>query len=146
MDQREYDDYRSANDSIRNRIADMCDALDEQRAQVPEAFAELARTRIEARSADGLMRVTVDGRGTVTAIELDPAALSFGAGKLSRLLTEVARAAAREAEERSREIATPLLAAGETIPDLPDLVPGAPSLSELFDSGRPEATGEQDPR
>ncbi|MBF6317480.1 YbaB/EbfC family nucleoid-associated protein [Nocardia cyriacigeorgica] len=124
----------------------MSDELDEQRACVPEAFAELARARCEARSADGLVRITVDGRGALTDVHLDPAALKAGAEQLGRVLTEVGRQAARRAAELTREIAAPLLAPGETMPDLPELVPGAPSLIELFDAGSPDHTGDAQTR
>ncbi|MQY24381.1 YbaB/EbfC family nucleoid-associated protein [Nocardia macrotermitis] len=130
MDRWEQEGLRAANHGIRNQVEDVLDAYEAQRAHLSEVQAKLATARATAKSADGLVEVTVDSSGVLTDVRFEPKALRGKPEQLGRSVTEAGREAARRAQEQARTIMAPIAAAAEGMPDLPDLVPGAPSLRE----------------
>ncbi|MBY8862746.1 YbaB/EbfC family nucleoid-associated protein [Nocardia sp. CA2R105] len=130
MDRWEQEGLRTANRGIRNQVEDVLDAYEEQRALLPEVQAKLAAARASATSADGLVEVTVDTAGVLTEVRFEPKALRSNREQLGRSVTEAGREAARRAQEQARAILAPIAAAADGMPDLPDLVPGSPSLRE----------------
>ncbi|MEU1983253.1 YbaB/EbfC family nucleoid-associated protein [Nocardia sp. NPDC019395] len=136
MDSRQRADFRSATDELRDRVHGMLEAFDRQRTQLADIQAQLDQLSVRAESADHGVQVTVDSAGRVVEVVVTPAAMRVAAEQLSRMLTETIRAAADSVHERRQELlaASPMDAAG--IPDLPDLLPGAPSLRDTFGPGR----------
>ncbi|MDR7169055.1 DNA-binding protein YbaB [Nocardia kruczakiae] len=116
----------------RMEINHMLDVYEEQKARLTEIHAHLDSVRIQARSVDGTVEVSVDSAGIVTGITLQPAALRNKPDDLARKLTEVIREAATHAEKYTLDAMTPVTEIVGTLPDLPDLIPGAPSLREPF--------------
>ncbi|WP_227999530.1 YbaB/EbfC family nucleoid-associated protein [Nocardia australiensis] len=131
MEQWERDGLRSANFGMRNQVEFILDALAEQRAQVTEVYEQLATVRATASSADGLVTVTVDGAGVLTDVQFAQEAFRSTPEKLGRAVTEAGQNAARLANEQNQTITAPITAGADAMPDLPDLVPGAPSLREV---------------
>ncbi|MEU6828528.1 YbaB/EbfC family nucleoid-associated protein [Nocardia beijingensis] len=84
----------------------------------------------EARSPDGYVTVAVDFTGVVTEVRLDPAALRTPPERLAAIVTETARAAARLAHQQVTETITPISDIVGSMPELAELLPGAPSLRE----------------
>ncbi|MGY4098713.1 YbaB/EbfC family nucleoid-associated protein [Nocardia sp. R16R-3T] len=130
MDRWEREGLRSANFGIRNQVDHILDALAEQRAQLAEVRRQLDAARYSATSPDGLVEVTVDTAGILADVRFTAAAMRSTTEQLGRSVTEAGRAAARRAQEQTRQMLAPVAAAADAIPDLPDLIPGAPSLRE----------------
>ncbi|WP_406235152.1 YbaB/EbfC family nucleoid-associated protein [Nocardia sp. NBC_01009] len=131
MEQWECDGLRSSNFGMRNQVDFILDALAEQQAQVTEVYEQLAAVRATASSADGLVTVTVDGGGVLTDVQFAQEALRSTPEKLGRSVTEAGQEAARLANEQNAAITAPIAAGADAMPDLPDLVPGAPSLRDV---------------
>jgi DNA-binding protein YbaB len=128
MDDWEREGLRSANFGMRNQVDHLLDQLDEQRACLAVAQEKLDAARCTAKSADGLVEVTTDASGVVTDVQFSVEAVRSTPEQLGRSVTEAARSAALLARQQTVEIMAPLTAVTDAMPDLPDLVPGAPSL------------------
>jgi DNA-binding YbaB/EbfC family protein len=63
--------------------------------------SELAAKTVEASAGAGMVRVTVDGRGTVRSLEIDPDAF---AGRDAELLSDLVLAAIAEAQRRAADL------------------------------------------
>lgn len=63
---------------------------------------ELANRTVQAAVAGGLVKVTVDGRGLVRSLAIDPAALD---GRDAELLSDLVLSAVGEAQRRAQEMA-----------------------------------------
>ena len=63
--------------------------------------SELAAKTVEASSGAGLVRVTVDGRGTVRSLDIDPDAF---AGRDAELLADLVLSAIAEAQRRAAHL------------------------------------------
>ena len=63
--------------------------------------SELAAKTVEASSGAGLVRVTVDGRGTVRSLDIDPDAF---AGRDAELLADLVLSAIAEAQRRAADL------------------------------------------
>lgn len=114
------------------------DAYEDQIAQLAQIRAHLDTVRIEACSVDNHVKVAVDSTGVVTEIQLERPAMRVKPDELARKLTEVAREAAGYAEKYTAEALAPVSEIVGAMPDLPDLVPGAPSLRGPDIPGDPE--------
>ncbi|MEV2218651.1 YbaB/EbfC family nucleoid-associated protein [Nocardia vinacea] len=130
MDRWEREGLRSANFGIRNQVDHILDTLAEQRASLAEVQQRLETMRSTATSADGLVEVTVDNSGVLIDVQFTADALRSTAEQLGRSVTEAGREAARRAREQTEQLLAPVVSATEAMPDLPDLVLGAPSLRE----------------
>jgi DNA-binding YbaB/EbfC family protein len=62
---------------------------------------ELAGRSVEAQAGAGLVRVTVDGRGTVRSVHIDPTAFE---GRDAELLSDLVLSAVAEAQRRAAEL------------------------------------------
>ncbi|MFJ1460650.1 YbaB/EbfC family nucleoid-associated protein [Nocardia sp. N2S4-5] len=134
MERWEQDALRSANYGMRNQVDHMLDLLADQRTQLAAVQQQLDTARFTATSPDGSVEVTVDASGVLTDVRFSENALRGTAEQLSTSVTETGRAAARQAQEQTRQLLTPL---ADAMPDLPDLVPGAPSLRDPVDADMP---------
>ncbi|WP_433710549.1 YbaB/EbfC family nucleoid-associated protein [Nocardia sp. CA-084685] len=128
MDHWEREGLRAANFGIRNQVENILDALAEQRAHQAEAKRKLDTARCSASSSDGLVEVTVDNSGVLIDVRFTANAAHSTAEQLGRSVTEAGREAARRMREQAAQILDPVAAGVRTMPDLPDLVLGAPSL------------------
>ncbi|MCP9625440.1 YbaB/EbfC family nucleoid-associated protein [Nocardia otitidiscaviarum] len=135
MERWEKDSLRAGDHAIRNRVNNILDAVDEQHARLARVVEQLDAVRCTATSADGLVEVTVDVAGVLTDVRFAAGALRNEPEKLAASVTQAGRAAARLAHDRHRELLAPVAGAAEHLPDLPDLVPGAPSLREPDEPG-----------
>lgn len=68
--------------------------------RLQELQHELADKTFEAQSGGGLVRVTVDGKGTVRRLELDPAVFE---GRDAELLADLILGAVAEGQRRAAE-------------------------------------------
>lgn len=126
-------ELRSRNDALRAQVDSMLAALDRQQQHMAEVTERLARATTEARSADGLVRVVVNAAGIPTQVHLDPEAFKRSRPeRLGESMVEAAQAAAHRAAESTRAAIAPVQEIAARMPDLSDLVPGAPSLRALL--------------
>ncbi|MEV5834894.1 YbaB/EbfC family nucleoid-associated protein [Nocardia sp. NPDC052112] len=133
MDRWEREGLRSANFGMRNQVEYILDALAEQRTKRDEVQPKLDTARATATSADGLVEVTVDNSGVVIDVRFAANAARSTPEKLGRSVTEAGREAARSMREQTTQLLAPVAAAVHAMPDLPDLVLGAPHLRKPRD-------------
>lgn len=118
----------------------MLSALERQQQHMLDASERVSTISARSWSADGLVRVTVNAAGIPTEVHLDPE--SFKRSRPDRLgvsMAQAAQAAARQAALLVQEAIAPIQQIAGQLPDLPDLVPGAPSLRELLNPLQPQA-------
>jgi DNA-binding protein YbaB len=78
-------------------------AAEAQQARLEQAMAAARERTYEAESADGEVRVTVDGRPRVTKVHVSARAVRSGPGPLGAAIMEAANAAVRVAREGANE-------------------------------------------
>ncbi|MFI5535470.1 YbaB/EbfC family nucleoid-associated protein [Nocardia sp. NPDC051900] len=127
MDRWEREGLRSANNGMRNQFEHLLDSFERQQGRLADVFRELENARTQASSPDQSVEVTVDAAGVLTDLRLTAAAMRQTPEQLSRVIVEVALAAAHQAKQQAEALAAPL----DDLPDLPDISPGAPSLNEI---------------
>ncbi|MFZ2175550.1 MAG: YbaB/EbfC family nucleoid-associated protein [Rhodococcus sp. (in: high G+C Gram-positive bacteria)] len=129
----ESDDRRARNDDLRCRIDSMLDTLQRQRQDLDFARVGIAGITGEGFSADGLVRVGVDAAGVLTGVTLASDAFRRTTPEhLGRSMTAAAQQAVAEARSRTAELMAPVLDARGELPDLSEIVPGAPGLHDLL--------------
>ncbi|ONM46611.1 YbaB/EbfC family nucleoid-associated protein [Nocardia donostiensis] len=125
MDQQRREELLSVNSALLNQVHDMMDTFAQQQTRLGEVREQLDELRVQATSSDQAVTVTVDAVGSVVEVRITPAAMRSTAEQLGQLVTGVAQEAARSAKQQADALLEPLT---EGMPDLPDIVPGAPSL------------------
>lgn len=79
---------------------------DELAERLREANERIARIRVSAESEDGLVTATVDARGRLDALEIDPRVYrNTDSGALAERVLDAARAAAEQADRQVAECA-----------------------------------------
>jgi DNA-binding protein YbaB len=97
-----------------------------------DAQAEIAAMSGVASSPDGNDVVTVDSTGVLDRLDLGPRAFDrVTPDQLAQTITQVTRRAAQDVRERVNAHMAPLTSEDGVL-DLPDVVPGAPSLKDIF--------------
>ena len=91
-------------------------------AKLQEAQARLAETAVEGQAGGGMVKVTLQGSGQLTAVELDDSLLRSGEGEIVSDLIVAAHADAKRKLDAAqaalmKEVAGPL--AGSGIPGMP---------------------------
>ncbi len=75
----------------------------QMQGRLQQIQADLATRQIEASAGAGLVRVVVDGRGTVRSVVIDPAAFE---GRDAELLGDLVLGAVADAQRRAAELAS----------------------------------------
>ena len=117
------------NAAMRDKIGDLLDTYHKQTERLQEA--QQARSALSARltSPDGLVEVTVDSSGMMTGLKIAPSAFERSRpDALSRMILDLTRRGAIQVRQQANDLMKPLT---EGLPDLSDLVAGAPSLAAL---------------
>lgn len=114
------------NAAMREQVEQMLSDLQRRTEGLREAQAATAEVTGEATSTDGRVRASVDADGMLGDLRLAPSAFDRTTPEaLARTIGEVVQQATADARARVAETLAPFTEAGV---DLPDLVPGAPSL------------------
>jgi len=103
-------------------LVGMLKSAKEMQAQMAKLQAELASRRYGGEAGGGIVRATVDGKGTLVDVKIDPQA-----AKDIELLEDLVKAAVGAATAKSQEaMKTEMasLAGGLNIPGLTDMVGG----------------------
>ncbi|GAA3841373.1 YbaB/EbfC family nucleoid-associated protein [Saccharothrix violaceirubra] len=126
------DALAARNARLRDTVDGLMRDLRERTDGLREAQEEIAGMAGEASSADGTVTARVDSTGLLDRLDLSSRAFERTTPEqLARVITQVVREAAGGVRERVSARMTPLTS-DETMVDLPDLVPGAPSLRDMF--------------
>lgn len=132
---------RARDNALRADVDELLATFERQRRGLAEAQARLASMTVTAWSSDNLVRVESNTAGVPVRVRLDPEAFKRSTPeKLGRSITEAVQAAARQATEAAEQAYAPVEEVAGGVPDLPDLVPGAPSIRALVDSLFPDPT------
>ena len=137
---------RHSNSALRAQVDAMLEGLQAQTEALAAAQGAVATATAEAESPDGLVRVTVDAAGAVLSVRVEPSAFTRTTpDRLAESVTAAARAAAADVRERVAEALAPVTAFAAGLPDLPDLVPGAPTMRNLVPTVATEFTSATTP-
>lgn len=94
----------------REHIDELTERYRTLRSGVADAQRRMAELTATARDADGRISVTVDERGRLTSVQLDPAAArSLPADELGALIVAASRAAAAQIDARREALLAPVL-------------------------------------
>ncbi|MBF6165064.1 YbaB/EbfC family nucleoid-associated protein [Streptomyces gardneri] len=133
------DATQPSTDALRDQVDSLLEVFEQQRRDLADAQSAIASTTVTAWSSDNLIRVVSNAAGVPVEVHVEPEAFKRSTpDKLGHSITEAVQAAARLALEATRQAVAPIEASGEGIPDLSDLVPGAPSIRDLVRTMFPE--------
>jgi DNA-binding protein YbaB len=130
----DFDSERLAerNAELRHQVDGMLGELRRRTEELKEAQERMSQLTGEARSQDGVVTARVDMTGALTSLTLSPRAFDQGTPEqLAAQITKVVKQAAGSVRGEVQREASQFTDSQDMI-DLPDLVPGAPSLRELF--------------
>ncbi|MBB5803816.1 DNA-binding protein YbaB [Saccharothrix ecbatanensis] len=134
------------NAAMKEQVNGLLDTFNRQAEMLREAQVAAAQTTASLTSKDGLVRASVDSSGVLTHLEFAPSAFERSTPEaLARSVLQLAREGASQVKQQVNDLMSPLT---EGLPDLSDLVEGAPSLSALlprFDAPPPPATTDDTP-
>jgi DNA-binding protein YbaB len=126
------DQLAARNAELRGTLDTLMRELKQRTDGLRDAQAAIAAMSGVASSPDGNVVVTVDSTGVLDKLELGPRAFDrVTPEQLAQTITQVARKAAMNVREQVNAQMAPLTSE-EGVVDLPDIVPGAPSLKDIF--------------
>ncbi|NUS44852.1 MAG: YbaB/EbfC family nucleoid-associated protein [Mycobacteriaceae bacterium] len=134
MEEWERQQYLSRNSEVINQVAEMEAAFHRQQGEMAEALRKLGQARIRVKSADRLVELVANTSGIVTELSLSPDAFRHNTPeRLARSINEAIQAGAAAAARAREEYLAPVIEAAGDVPDLDELIPGAPSLRQWRD-------------
>jgi hypothetical protein len=117
---------------LRGKVDELLTDLNSRTERLREAQRTAAALSATVTSTDRRIRVSVDATGMVTELWLAPTAFDHSRPDvLARALGDLIRQATMRVRGQRAEVLRPLT---ENLPDVSDLVPGAPSLREMLPS------------
>ncbi|ONI88926.1 hypothetical protein ALI22I_17965 [Saccharothrix sp. ALI-22-I] len=118
------------NAAMKEQVNSLMDTFNRQAGMLRDAQTAAAQTTASLTSKDGLVRAAVDSGGVLTQLEFAPSAFERSTPEaLARSVLHLAREGASQVKRQVNDLMSPLT---EGLPDLSDLVEGAPSLSALL--------------
>ncbi|SDC97877.1 YbaB/EbfC family nucleoid-associated protein [Actinokineospora iranica] len=118
------------NAAMKEQVHSLLDTFHRQTEMLRDAQAAAAQATASLTSKDGLVRVSVDASGMLTRLEFAPSAFERSTPEtLARSALQLAREGAAKVKQQVADVMSPLT---DGLPDLSDLVEGAPSLSGLL--------------
>lgn len=103
----------SVTDAFEAEVSALAGEINQQVARVREAFGELSALEHTARSADGMVTVTVGRHGQLRGVELNPRAYrNLSPTQLADAIMRQANAATAAVSEQSRQLLDPLMPDG----------------------------------
>ncbi|GLY52220.1 YbaB/EbfC family nucleoid-associated protein [Lentzea sp. NBRC 102530] len=126
------DQLATRNAELRGTLDNLMRELKDRTDGLRDAQAAIAAMSGVASSPDGNVVVTVDSTGVLDVLELGPRAFErVTPEQLAQTITQVTRRAAMNVREQVTARMAPLTSE-EGVIDLPDVVPGAPSIKDIF--------------
>lgn len=122
---------RDTNAALRSQIDQMLDAYQRDSAALLSAQNRAAEP-VTVWSDDNLVRVTANVAGVIE-VHVEPEAFRRSTPeKLGASITATIQAAAQMTTRAQQEALAPLTELADSLPDVPDLIPGAPSTKDLM--------------
>ena len=103
-------------------LAGLLKSAKEMQTQMAKLQEELARRRYDADAGGGVIRATVDGKGTLINIKIDPEAVNDVELLEDLVKAAVCAAVAKSQEAMKRELAS--LTGGLNVPGLTEMLGG----------------------
>lgn len=146
----------SVNAALRARLDELLGDYDRLRRNLADAQSRMRLMTGTAASSDGTVKVTVDFRGRVTDLQLDPRAYRrYSPSQLAAEIRRLIDQAASHVTDEMAGVMRPFLPAGVSYASLMSgeadptvLSPGEPLTNETYDawrarfSGGPDASGD----
>ena len=118
------------NSAMKDRVDSLLEQFEKQTEQLRGAQAAAAETSATVTSQDGLVRATIDSTGSLA--ELDFASNAFERTTPSALAKSVLTLVRHGTLQVKQQVADLMSPITEGLPDLADLIEGAPSLEGLI--------------
>jgi DNA-binding protein YbaB len=116
--------------TLRAKVDELLGDFDKRAEQLREAQQAAAALTAELSSPDGAVRVRIDSSGALNRLQLGHTAFERTTpDQLARTITELVVRGSAQVRRQAAELMRPLT---EGLPDVSDLVPGAPSLADML--------------
>lgn len=128
----DFDALRGRESELQGQIDSMLETLQQQQQDLQNAQAQVAQLRVTGESVDRLVRVTVNSVGAVQGVWFSPESLKNATPELlAKSVKEASLSAAVEAHAEMMRLMEPVMASANDFPDLPEIIPGAPSMRDF---------------
>ncbi|GAA4550629.1 YbaB/EbfC family nucleoid-associated protein [Amycolatopsis samaneae] len=118
------------NAAMKDQVDTLLEQFERQTEQLRDAQAAAAETTAVVSSPDGLVRATIDSTGSLAKLELAPNSFERTTpAQLANTIQNLVRHGSLQVKQKVADLMAPLT---EGLPDLADLVEGAPSLRGLM--------------
>ncbi|WP_244199727.1 YbaB/EbfC family nucleoid-associated protein [Amycolatopsis thailandensis] len=120
------------NAAMKDQVDTLLEQFERQTAQLREAQDAASQTSATVVSQDGLVRATIDATGTLAKLEIQPNAFErTNPAQLANTVLTLVRQGSLQVKQQVADLMAPIT---EGLPDLSDLIEGAPSLQGLMPS------------
>ncbi|MEQ4715227.1 YbaB/EbfC family nucleoid-associated protein [Nonomuraea sp. B19D2] len=100
-------------DAFEAEIRELAGEINQQMARIREAYGELSAMEHTARSADGMVSVTVGRHGQIRGIELNPRVYrTLSPSQLADAIMQQVNEGTAVVSEQSKQLLTPLMPEG----------------------------------
>lgn len=132
MDKWEREQIRAANDGLRSTLDSIQSDFDREIGELAELQHKLAALKVRATTPSDLARVTINGSGMVTEIEIvDDAYRRSTPRQLTEELNAAIRAGVDAVTQARAKLLEPVRSVIDGMADLDEVMPGMPSMREL---------------
>ncbi|RSN15016.1 hypothetical protein DMC63_24735 [Streptomyces sp. WAC 05977] len=115
---------------MKDQVDTLLEQFERQTAQLRDAQEAASQTSATVVSQDGLVRATIDATGTLAKLEIQPNAFErTNPAQLANTVLTLVRQGSLQVKQQVAELMAPIT---EGLPDLSDLIEGAPSLQGLM--------------
>ncbi|MFI9449150.1 YbaB/EbfC family nucleoid-associated protein [Amycolatopsis sp. NPDC052450] len=117
---------------MKDQVDTLLEQFERQTAQLRDAQEAASQTSATVVSQDGLVRATIDATGTLAKLEIQPNAFERTTpAQLANTVLTLVRQGSLQVKQQVADLMAPIT---EGLPDLSDLIEGAPSLQGLMPS------------
>ncbi|MDT7724704.1 MAG: hypothetical protein QOI21_1280 [Actinomycetota bacterium] len=118
------------NAAMKDQVDSLLEKFEKQTAQLRDAQAAAATASATLTSKDGLVRATIDSTGSLAALEFVPSAFERTTpAALANTVLGLVRNGTLQVKQQVADLMSPIT---EDLPNLSDLIEGAPSLQGLL--------------
>lgn len=117
------------NAAMKDQVDTLLEQFERQTAELRDAQAAAAATTALVTSPDGLVRATIDAGGSLAKLEFQPNTFERTTpAQLANTVQTLVRQGSLQVKQKIADLMAPIT---EGLPDLADLIEGAPSLQGL---------------
>jgi DNA-binding protein YbaB len=130
------------NAAMKDQVDTLLEQFERQTAQLRDAQEAASQMSATVVSQDGLVRATIDATGTLAKLEIQPNAFErTNPAQLANTVLTLVRQGSLQVKQQVADLMAPIT---EGLPDLSDLIDGAPSLQGLMPA-IPDFLAEEEP-